>query len=299
MTDVGGMVAWVDQGGEAYVPEAAIAISLHDTGFRQGVVAVERLRTYGGKPAELAQHLARWRRTLEHLLIRIPTDQSRVAARIEALIERNRAWCQRAGDFGITMLATPGRFDDPGGGPTQIMHLNPLDFETIRRRRSNGQPLVITDVQQPSPRCWPRDIKVRCRLHYYSADAAARLLMPDGLGVLIDADGSITETSVANIAIVRDGICLAPPIDQVLPGVTQNRIRRLADRLGLPWQHRPLFPADLRDADEVWLMGTDGGLWFADRVDGHPIGDGTAGPHYRQMSDAFDRQMRGPAGLPQ
>lgn len=284
-------LAWVDRGGESFLPVADLGISIQDIGFRQGVVGVERMRTYRGRPVELPQHLARWRRTLEHLMIRLPTDQAQWSARIDSLIDRNREWCRAVGDFGITMLVTPGLADQPESGPTQMLHFQPLDLAAIERRRTQGQPLVITDVQQPSSRCWPRDIKVRCRLHYYSADSVARQLMPDGLGVLIDADGSITETSVANVIVVRDGQCLVPPTDQVLPGITQNVVRRLVDRLGVPWQHRHLFPADLREATEVWLTGTDGGLWFADRVDGHAVADGRPGGLYLRLLAEFDRYM--------
>jgi len=128
-------------------------------------------------------------------------------------------------------------------------------------------------------------------LHYYSADAFARQLAPDALGVLIDEDGSITDTSIANLALSRDGRILAPAIEQVLPGVTQQVVRDLAERIGLPWQHQTLLPADLRTADEVWLMGTDGGLWFANRVDGAMIGGGVAGPIYRRLLAEWDRYV--------
>lgn len=290
-TNANETLAWVCAGREAWIPFSQLAVSLQDVGFRQGVVAVERLRTYSGQAFELAAHLVRWRRTLEHLQIRTDTTDTRLDGLIRSLIDRNQEWCREVGDFGITLLATPGRIDDPVGGPSEWLHLNALPADLIAKRRTYGQPLLITDVQQPSPRCWPRDIKVRCRLHYYSADAFARQLAPDALGVLVDADGSITDTSIANLALFQDGRILAPPIEQVLPGVTQQVVRELAERIGLAWQHQTLLPADLRTADEVWLMGTDGGLWFADRVDGAPIGGGVAGPIYRRLLAEWDRYV--------
>lgn len=288
-----GTLAWANPGREAWVPFPQLAVSIQDVGFRQGVVAVERLRTYDGRVFELTEHLTRWRRTLEHLQIRTDSTDSRLGGLIRSLIDHNRDWCRAAGDFGITLLATPGRIDDPQSRPSEWLHLNPLPAELIAKRRAAGQPLMITPVQQPSPHCWPRDIKVRCRLHYYSADAFARQLGPDALGVLVDADGSITDTSIANLVLFRDGRILSPPIEQVLPGVTQHVVRGLAKQIGLAWQHLTLFPADVRGADEVWLMGTDGGLWFANRVDGAPIGDGLAGPVYQRLLAEWDRYVGG------
>ncbi len=298
MTNANDTLAWVNPGREAWIPFSQLAVSLQDVGFRQGVVAVERLRTYSGCAFELAAHLTRWRRTLEHLQIRTDATDARLDGLIRSLIDRNREWCREAGDFGITLLATPGRIDDPRARPSEWLHLNSLPADLIAKRRTSGQPLLITDVQQPSPRCWPRDIKVRCRLHYYSADAFARQLAPDALGVLIDEDGSITDTSIANLALLRDGRILAPAIEQVLPGVTQQVVRDLAERIGLPWRQQTLLPADLRTADEVWLMGTDGGLWFANRVDGALIGGGIAGPIYRRLLAEWDRYVGAdPPGL--
>ncbi len=265
-----------------------LAVSVHDLGFRQSAIAVERLRTYGGRPAFLPQHIIRWRRTLEHLAIALPVDEQAIASRIDELIERNADWCQQHGDFGITMLATPGCDPAHGAAATEILHLNPLQNSKIQRHRDAGQPLIITDIQQPSDRSWPRDIKVRCRLHYYLADREAHQIDPDAVGALLDADGSVTETSVACLAICRGGEIISPPPAQVLPGITQQVVQQLAGQLGFLWSHSTLFPADLREADEVWLMGTDGGLWFASRVDGVQIGDGQPGPIYQQLLHAFD-----------
>lgn len=275
---------------ENWVAASSLGVSVNDIGFRQGVVAVERLRTYDGRPVHLDRHLVRWRRTLDFLGIRLSTDSAEIGDRIAELIRRNRAWCEVAGEFGITMIATPG----DATRPTEMMHLNPLDHAGIARHQTEGQPLVITGVCQPPQQSWPRDIKVRCRLHYYQADRIARQLVADALGVLVDADGSVTETSVANLAIVTNNAIWSPPPSHVLPGVTQEWVKQLATDLAFGWDYRPLYPADLRQADEVWLMGTDGGLWFADRVDGVPVGDGTGGRVYRKLLAAFESAVAGP-----
>ena len=274
-----------------WVSADQLLVSVDDYGFRQSVIAVERLRTYGGRPASLPDHIIRWRRTLDHLAIPLLVDQQAIAARIAELIRRNDAWCRQQGDFGITMLATPGCVPLDGAAATEILHLNPLNHAKIQHHRDAGQPLIITDIQQPSEKSWPRDIKVRCRLHYYLADRAARQIDPGAVGALLDADGSVTETSVANLAIGRDGGIVSPPSAQVLPGITQQVVQRVTEQLGLTWSHATLFPADLRQADEVWLMGTDGGLWFVDRVDGVSIAGGRPGPIYQKVLRDFDAAM--------
>lgn len=290
-----------------WVPFSEVRLSPNDLGFRQAVTAVERLRTYQQRVFELAAHLDRWERTTAALEIRGLPGRSRVEALVTELLRRNESRLADGGDVGVTLLATPGDPADaagrggregrigPGDGSTFVIHSNRLDEQRIERFRNQGQPLVVTDVTQPSPGCWPRDIKVRCRLHYYLADRQARRRTndPDAGGILLDDDGSVTETSVANLAVVIDGTLISPPADRVLPGVTEAVTRRLADELAIPWRSKPLFPDMLRRAEGVLLMGTDAGLWFASSVDGvaqsiHPIG--------RSLLREFDRRTRSASG---
>jgi branched-subunit amino acid aminotransferase/4-amino-4-deoxychorismate lyase len=276
-----------------WIPLGQVGIGVNDVGFRQSAVAVERLRTYNGLVLELNPHLVRYRRTLDFLGIDLEIDEAVIADRIDELIDRNNAWCMAEKDFGITMLATPG--DLLSGSypdPLHIIHLNPLDHLKIEQQKTNGQPLVVTAVRQPAAECWPRDIKVRCRLHYYWADRQARQFANNAIGVLVDSDGSITETSVANLAIVVGGEIVSPPSKQVLPGITQDLAQRIASAHGITWRNETIYPAELRTADEVILMGTDGGIWFASRVDGHPIHNGRPGDIYQRLANGFDRYVR-------
>lgn len=286
-----------------------VGVSVDDVGFRQSVVAVERLRTYNGRVIELHPHLIRYRRTLDFLGIDACVDEAAISSRIDELIVRNQSWCAGEHDFGITMLATPGEMTPTRSNLssasdyqqiitqiiTQIVHLNPLDHQKIRHHQLSGQPLVVTDVKQPPAESWPRDIKVRCRLHYYLADRQAREFAGGGVGVLIDADGSITETSVANLAIVIDGEIVSPPREQVLPGVTQDLVQRIASGMAIPWRHETIYPAEIRTSDEIILMGTDGGIWFANQVDGHPINGEQPGEIYKKLLNGFDSYVQRPA----
>jgi branched-chain amino acid aminotransferase len=288
MNDLLPPVAW--HNGQL-IPTQELHVSIEDLGFRQGVVAVERLRTYDGRVCALESHIVRWRRTLEELYLLTPVNVAEIRDRIETLLFNNRDWTREFGDCGIVMLATPG-VSLPSDALTvcnEMIHLLALNHQRVSLHRASGQPLFITDVEQPSGKCWPRDIKVRSRLHYYLADQQARQHHRDAVGVLVDHDGTVTETSVANLAIVRGGNVYSPAIEQVLPGVTQQIVQRSCERLGFAWHSKRLWPSEVREADEVWLMGTDGGLWFSNRVDGAPVGDGKPGSLYLRVLADFDR----------
>lgn len=208
-------------------------------------------------------------------------------AYLRELLERNQSLLERQGDIGITMFATPGL----GGGasPTLGLHLNRLNHEKIDLHRQRGQAIIVTDVRQPPAACWPRSIKSRSRIHYYLADSFAAQHRIDALGVLIDEDGSITETSTSNLAVVKGGEVFSPPSDRVLAGVTQMMIEILAQDLSITWTKTPISISQLVDADEVLLMGTDGGIWFANSVSNHPVGDESPGGVFLTLRDAFDK----------
>lgn len=260
MTSIGYLNGrWIDVG--------EMAIGIDDVGFFQGVTAVERLRTWNRRLPLIDAHLLRFRHTAAVLRIEgLPTTH-KLKVLIGELLSRNPG----STDTGIVLFATPGKRggqDRPSeSGPTLGLHRSPLDLAHLDFLRREGQPLVVTDVRQPSPKCWPRTIKVRSRIHYYLADRIARQSDDDALAVLVDDDGSITETSVANIVIVCDGHLVVPPADRILAGVTLATVCELAAQEGIEVQRQPISIRALREADEILLTGTEAGVWPVRMVD--------------------------------
>ena len=266
-----------------------MVISVDDAGFRQGVTAVERLRTYGRAIFELKPHLNRWQHSTSQMGIEGLPALAEIDILLQELLSRNQATLDSEGELGVTLFATPGTAQSERA--TFGMHVNRLNLKSIQQRQESGQPLVITDVQQPSPDCWPRTIKVRSRLHYHLADQVAQQKDSTASGVLIDNDGTITETSISNIAIVKAQKISSPPRDRVLRGITQAYVEQLAQELQIGWATSPITSTDLLDADEVLLMGTDGGLWFANRVNENAIGNGGPRPIYQALQQQFQLKL--------
>jgi branched-subunit amino acid aminotransferase/4-amino-4-deoxychorismate lyase len=268
-----------------WLPHSDLTIHVEDVGFRQGVIAVERLRNYHLAPFARDQHLDRWHLTTSALAIDGLPARSQIMCWLDELLARNDTWVRARGDVGITIVATPGRHV---GRATFAMHLNPLDHQLIDRRRRFGQPLVVTGVVQPDSSSWPRGIKTRARIHYYLADRESHRDDPHAVGVLLDQDGTVTETSIANLAVVQSNTVISPPADRVLGGITQQIIEQLAAEASVTWEKQPIHPEQLQRADEILLMGTDGGIWFANSVNRQPVASGQPGPVYSRLRCAFD-----------
>jgi branched-subunit amino acid aminotransferase/4-amino-4-deoxychorismate lyase len=197
------------------------------------------------------------------------------------LAARNHAVGPADDDLGLVIFVTPG--DQPsqhrgmGGTPRTVIHTFPLAFR------------LWADAYA----CWPVQAKVRSRLHYFLADREAHAAEPGAKAVVCHLDGRVSETSTANIAIVRDGTILAPPAADALAGVSLRCAESLAESLGLSWTTRSLTEQDLADADEILLTSTPNCILPATRFNGRAIGTGRPGRIYQSLLAAWS----GLAGL--
>ena len=256
--------------------DGPLVLSLEDRGLFQGAIAIERLRTFNHQIFCLSEHLTRFARSTTALALDAGEALSAMPDVLAELLRRNG----EPADVGIVILATPGL---PGSKqPTIIAHLASLDLDRFVRLQNEGERLVITSVQQPSAASIPRAVKHRSRLHYYLANQQARNVDPSAVAVLVDADGTITETASANILLVADGVLHSPPPETILPGVTLGVVRQIAESLKIPWREQPLSPQQFYDADEILLTGTGPGVWFA---------NGRRGPIFEAVRAAYDQRI--------
>lgn len=108
--------------------------------------------------------------------------------------------------------------------------------------------------------------------------------------VLCDAEGNLTEGPGFNLFCVKDG-AVYTPAKGALEGITRQTILDLAQQdtalLGLE-THKILFKADfLKEAQEVFLTSTAGGVMPVTQLDDQMVGDGTMGPITKRLYDAY------------
>ncbi|HXK18362.1 MAG TPA: aminotransferase class IV, partial [Polyangiaceae bacterium] len=111
--------------------------------------------------------------------------------------------------------------------------------------------------------------------------------------LLLDQDGFVTETSGANVFLVRDGRLQTPPLSCVLEGITRETVMTLATEAGLSVWEQQLTRDDVYAADEVFLTGTASELTPVLRVDGRSIGTGSSGPITQTLHAAYTASVRG------
>jgi branched-subunit amino acid aminotransferase/4-amino-4-deoxychorismate lyase len=220
----------------------------------------------------------------------------------------NHALGPAGGDLGVVIFATPGDLPAQHEGrrspPRVVVHTFPLAFMLWARAYSEGVSLRSVPVTQVPATSWPLALKCRSRMHYHLADQVAAAAEPGARAILCHPDGRVSETSTANIAIVRQGEILTPPPADSLAGISLGHVRGLALAHGIAWKERSLLLADLAAADEILLTSTPNCLLPATQFDGHPVGNGRPGDVYRRLLAAWSegvgidiaRQARGAAG---
>lgn len=311
-----GELAWADG---RVVSRAELALPLGDAGFVLGATVTEQLRTIRGRLFLLDEHLARLQESLAIVGIVPPVSPAAIGAAARELAAHNHALAvaARGGstepgpDLGLVVFVTPGdlaaQHEGQGGPPRVIAHTFPLAFRLWADAYDRGLALRTVTTRQVPDACWPVHAKVRSRLHYHLADREAHAAEPGARAVLEHLDGRISETSTANIAVVSRGAITVPPPADALGGVSLAFVRRLAERLAIPWHERSLRAADLAAADEILLTSTPSCILPATRFDGRAVAAGTPGPVFRRLlatwSDdvgldiaAQARHQRQPAG---
>jgi len=283
-----GESAWVDG---VFLPRQSLFLPVGDAGFVLGATVTEQLRTFCGRLFKADAHQERLHESLQIVGIDAVRPLAEVFAAAAELAACNHAVGPVDDDLGLVIFVTPG--DQPSqhrgmrGTPRTVIHTFPLAFRLWADAYDRGVPLRSVSVRQVPDACWPVQAKVRSRLHYFLADREAHAAEPGARAVVCHLDGRVSETSTANIAIVRDGTILAPPAADALAGVSLRCAESLAASLGLAWTTRSLTAQDLADADEILLTSTPNCILPATRFNGRAIGTGRPGRIYQSLLAAW------------
>ncbi len=111
-----------------------------------------------------------------------------------------------------------------------------------------------------------------------------------------NADHLVTPTwrrssamTASNIAVVRNGVILCPPMDNlILGGITYELMIELARANRMPLEIRRVHRREVKKADELWIMSSTKEVVPIVTLDEKPVGSGKPGPIFRQMKKLFD-----------
>ena len=261
---------------EAYVP-------VLDRGFIFGDGVYEVVPAYSKHPFQLAEHLRRLQYSLDKVRITNPHSDAEWAQLIAESIKRNNGDDQSV-YFQITRgVAKRDHAFPKGVTPTVFMMSNPLVTPSPALVDSGVACISAEDYRWLNCDIKSVSLLGNCMLRQLSADV-------DAAETILFRDGRLTEASSSNVFIVRNGVVLTPPKDNlVLPGITYDVVLEIARAREFEVEVRDVTEADVRSAEEIWLTSSNKEVLAVTTLDGKPVGDGRPGPLFRRMHALYQQ----------
>ncbi len=275
--DRAGWAPWVWLNG-AVVSGPEARVSVFDHGFLYGDGVFETARSWRGRVFRWVRHRERLGRSLTAARMELPFPLSDLDAAIESCLEANGLR-----DARIRLTITRGQggpgleaVGDPPS-PTVVVAASPwrpLPEEKYR----NGVSAIVPRIRQTGRGSLDPALKSISRVHLVLARLEATQKGAHEAILLAD-DGVVTEGTVSNVFLVRDGVIRTPSLESgILEGVTREAVLELARSRARGVEEGRLARPDLAAAEEIFLTNTSWGVLPVTRLDGSPVGDGRAGP---------------------
>ena len=253
----------------------------HDRGFAVADVVFDQGRTFAGVPFRLENHINRLYRSLKYVRVDPGLTEEEMVEVCREGVAKNDHRRDEVGDFAINPIITRGESVE---GPANVaVIIKPIDFKDFARFYVNGAHAIITKVRSYSSAMLDAKVKHHSRMNFVLAELEARDVDPEGLPLLLDMEGNVTEGLGYNVFIVTDGVVRTPKDDNILQGVSRQVVFELAEGLGIPALEEDLQPYDLYTADEVFFSRTSPRIVPVAKVDTRPIGREIPGPITQQL----------------
>jgi len=244
------------------LPQSKATVPVTDLGLQYGYGIFETVRVEKGHARRLQAHVERFNRSWEALFGTTPPDitwEDVVAQVIEAngLADATAA---------VKILATRGEEGSQGFNSTLLVSARSY-IHRLEALGTEGLRLATF----PQPRMTPlADHKSLNYLYYHQAGAWAREQGADE-AIILNPDGTISETNTANLLMVFGRTATRPSSPHVLPGVMQAEICRRLTVQGFSILDEPIRPEDLHHADAVLVTNALMGVVPALSRDNQPL----------------------------
>jgi branched-chain amino acid aminotransferase len=187
--------------------------------------------------------------------------------------------------------AAGGLWPRDGGAPTLMVTVSPWPrhlFEHPVRLATSG---IVRNAGSPTAR-----LKA---VGYLDNILAAREAAAAGAdeAMLLNGAGRVASTTIANIfALASDRLMTPPGADGVLAGITRGLVLETAVAAGLDAAERSLTPAELVEADSVFITNSVRFIRPVLSIDGAPL-QSRGAERVRWLSAALTRQIERECGV--
>ena len=275
-----------------FVPVAEARVPILDWGFLRSDATYDVAHVWRGSFFRLEDHLDRFERGMERLRMSLPYSRQELR---DVLLECVRLSGLR--DAYVEVVCTrgvppPGSRDPRECENSLFAFAVPFVWIADPETKGRGLHATISRVQRISPEAVDPTVK-----NYHWLDLVSGLYEAYDRGgetvILVDRKDNVVEGPGFNVFAVKDGV-ISTPSRGVLEGITRKTVFELASERGIPLEAREVPAGEVRDADEVFLTSTAGGIMPVTKVDGGAVGDGAPGPLTLRLREAYWELHRDP-----
>ena len=269
-----------------YMPIAEAAIPITDWGYRRSDVTYDVVSVWGGAFFRLDDHLRRFRASMRSLRLDPPESDDEIRHVLTECVRRSGLREAYVAMDCLRGRPKPGLPHHPLNCRTYIAAFAiPWVWVMSEEMQARGAHLIVAKTPRIADESVDPTVK-----NFHWGDLTRGLFEASDQGadncVLTDGKGFVTEGPGFNVFAVTNGAVVTSD-HGALEGITRLSVQELCRDLGMPFAIRPLPVEELREADEIFLATTAGGIMPASRIDGRIMGNDRPGPVSARLRESF------------
>lgn len=252
-------IGWMDG---KFKPMKELTVSVEEEGFSYGYGFFETLRIQNGRILRLDSHLERFRAAWDEFFD-TPFPDITWKDVVELLVEKNDLGGSVAA---VKLLASAGRTGSGERGIRILATIRPYVHRLESLRRKSLRLATFPRRRQSA-------LSDHKTMNYMLQRKAADFAKAAGAdeAILLNADGSVSETNTANLLCRIGGEIVRPLSEHVLPGTMERAVCALLEGMGTGVSVRKLSPGEVQGAQAVWITNALMGVVPVTEIDGNPI----------------------------
>ncbi len=276
-----------------FVPVAEASVPLTDLGFIRSDATYDVVHVWNGKFFRLDDHVDRFLGSCDRLRFSLPLAKDELIQMLHEMVARtgfDKAY--------VNFTATRGRLAKGSRNPLDCENriygfTIPFSWIAPFDEQEAGIDMIVANPERTAPETMDPTIK-----NFQWGDLTRGMIEASDTGakvaVHLNRHGNVTEGAGFNTFIFKDGTLWTPDTG-VLMGITRRTVLEIAERLGLDIRITAVPEAVLRDADEIFISSTAGGVIPVRSLDGAPVGNKSNSRVALDIRDAYWKLHDDPA----
>lgn len=268
-----------------FIPIAQAKVSVTDWAYRRSDVVYDVVSVWDGVFFRLDDHIARFRRSIDRYRFTPKETDKEIKAILHKLMALSGL---RSAYVAMDCLRGQGKLGTrtPSNATNYLVcWAGPFTTLVPQARIEGGIHLMISST----PRIPQASVDATAK-NFHWGDMNISMFEAEDSGadfpILLDLHGNVTEGPGFNVFMVKDGAVITPDYN-VLEGISRQSVLEMCHELGIEVDVRKVSAPEIRDADEIFVTSSAGGVIGASRIDGRIMNNDRPGPITEKLRETY------------